>query len=141
MTNYTHNIIMLTSRCFTCFRSPSTHKMSPLCRKIFLNFMPKLMCMRRTHYSLPDYDDTTPSQGYTNEIEVRYVRHKFLRIQLSLLDYIEHYTHKSKYLLVTIFTYSTVIASPMTSRMTIKLTDKMETLTILDPMFHNLVNN
>lgn len=77
MTNYTHNIIMLTSRCFTCFRSPSTHKMSPLCRKIFLNFMPKLMCMRRTHYSLPDYDDTTPSQGYTNEIEVRYVRHKF----------------------------------------------------------------
>ncbi|XP_037030656.1 acetylcholine receptor subunit beta-like 2 isoform X2 [Bradysia coprophila] len=53
------------------FRSPSTHKMSPLCRKIFLHFMPKLMCMRRTHYSLPDYDDTTPSQGYTNEIEVR----------------------------------------------------------------------
>lgn len=36
--------------------------------------MPKLMCMRRTHYSLPDYDDTTPSQGYTNEIEVRYVQ-------------------------------------------------------------------
>lgn len=29
------------------------------------------MRMRRTHYTLPDYDDTTPSQGYTNEIEVR----------------------------------------------------------------------
>lgn len=63
---YTHPV-------FTIFRSPSTHKMSPLCRKIFLHFMPKLMCMRRTHYSLPDYDDTAPSQGYTNEIEVRYV--------------------------------------------------------------------
>lgn len=46
--------------------------MSPWCRKVFLHFMPKLLCMRRTHYSLPDYDDTTPSQGYTNEIEVRY---------------------------------------------------------------------
>lgn len=71
----THNIILFTSHpgYSPYFRSPSTHKMSPLCRKIFLHFMPKLMCMRRTHYSLPDYDDTTPSQGYTNEIEVRYV--------------------------------------------------------------------
>ncbi|KAG4065190.1 hypothetical protein HA402_007587 [Bradysia odoriphaga] len=47
------------------FRSPSTHKMSPLCRKIFLHFMPKLMCMRRTHYSLPDYDDTMPNSENT----------------------------------------------------------------------------
>uniref|UniRef100_A0A1A9V640 Neurotransmitter-gated ion-channel ligand-binding domain-containing protein n=1 Tax=Glossina austeni TaxID=7395 RepID=A0A1A9V640_GLOAU len=53
------------------FRSPSTHKMSPLVRKLFLHFMPKLMMMRRTKYSLPDYDDTTPSNGYTNEIDVR----------------------------------------------------------------------
>ncbi len=62
---------------FSIFRSPSTHKMSPLCRKIFLHYMPKFMHMRRTHYSLPDYDDTTPSQGYTNEIEVRYVDDRF----------------------------------------------------------------
>lgn len=53
------------------FRSPSTHNMSPLCRKLFLHFMAKLMCMRRTHYSLPDYDDNAPCHGYTNEIDVR----------------------------------------------------------------------
>jgi len=53
------------------FRSPSTHNMSPLVRKLFLHFMPKLMMMRRTQYTLPDYDDSTPSNGYTNEIDVR----------------------------------------------------------------------
>ena len=26
--------------------------------------------MRRTQYTLPDYDDTTPSNAYTNEIDV-----------------------------------------------------------------------
>lgn len=53
------------------YRSPSTHNMSPLVRKLFLHFMPKLMMMRRTQYTLPDYDDSTPSNGYTNEIDVR----------------------------------------------------------------------
>ncbi|XP_037942792.1 acetylcholine receptor subunit beta-like 2 [Teleopsis dalmanni] len=53
------------------FRSPSTHKMSPLFRKLFLHFMPKVLMMRRTQYTLPDYDDSTPSNGYTNEIDVR----------------------------------------------------------------------
>lgn len=58
------------------FRSPSTHRMSPLLRKLFLDYMAKLMCMRRTHYSLPDYDDNAPCQGiggggYANELDVR----------------------------------------------------------------------
>lgn len=53
------------------FRSPSTHNMSPAVRKLFLKIMPKLMMMRRTQYTLPDYDDSTPSNGYTNEIDVR----------------------------------------------------------------------
>ncbi|XP_055389268.1 acetylcholine receptor subunit beta-like 2 [Condylostylus longicornis] len=53
------------------FRSTSTHEMSPLVKKIFLQFMPKVMMMRRTQYTLPDYDDSTPSNGYTNEIDVR----------------------------------------------------------------------
>lgn len=53
------------------FRSPSTHNMSPICRRLFLHFMPKLMMMRRTQYTLPDYDDNAPSNGYTNEIDVR----------------------------------------------------------------------
>lgn len=47
--------------------------MSPIIRKLFLQFMPKLLMMRRTQYILPDYDDTTPSNGYINEIDVRYV--------------------------------------------------------------------
>lgn len=29
------------------------------------------MCMRRTHYSLPDYDDNAPAHGYANEIDAR----------------------------------------------------------------------
>ncbi|XP_018335066.1 acetylcholine receptor subunit beta-like 2 [Agrilus planipennis] len=47
------------------FRSPSTHKMSPLFRKIFLEFMPKMLIMRRTKYSIPEYDDTLPPRGFT----------------------------------------------------------------------------
>ncbi|XP_050292921.1 acetylcholine receptor subunit beta-like 2 [Anthonomus grandis grandis] len=47
------------------FRSPSTHKMSPLFRKIFLNFMPKILIMRRTTYTIPEYDDNAPPRGYT----------------------------------------------------------------------------
>lgn len=53
------------------FRSPSTHKMSPLVRKIFLQFMPKLLIMRRTTYTLPEYDDNLPPRGYTNEMELQ----------------------------------------------------------------------
>ncbi|XP_050499093.1 acetylcholine receptor subunit beta-like 2 [Diabrotica virgifera virgifera] len=53
------------------FRSPSTHKMSPVFRKVFLHFMPKLLIMRRTTYSLPEYDDNQPPRGYTNEIDLQ----------------------------------------------------------------------
>ncbi|XP_074038713.1 acetylcholine receptor subunit beta-like 2 isoform X1 [Leptinotarsa decemlineata] len=53
------------------FRSPSTHKMSPIFRKIFLHFMPKLLIMRRTKYSLPEYDDSQPPRGYTNDMEIQ----------------------------------------------------------------------
>ncbi|XP_068622460.1 acetylcholine receptor subunit beta-like 2 isoform X1 [Battus philenor] len=52
------------------FRSPSTHTMSPWMKKLFLQLMPKLLMMRRTKYSLPDYDDTFVSNGYTNELEM-----------------------------------------------------------------------
>lgn len=53
------------------FRSPSTHNMSIAVRRIFLDFLPKVMMMRRTEYILPDYDDNAPCHGYTNEIDVR----------------------------------------------------------------------
>ncbi|NP_001107771.1 nicotinic acetylcholine receptor alpha 11 subunit precursor [Tribolium castaneum] len=53
------------------FRSPSTHKMSPIVRKIFLQFMPKLLIMRRTTYTLPEYDDSLPPRGYSGEIEMQ----------------------------------------------------------------------
>ncbi|XP_063383370.1 acetylcholine receptor subunit beta-like 2 isoform X2 [Cydia fagiglandana] len=52
------------------FRSPSTHTMSPWMKKLFLQLMPKLLMMRRTKYSLPEYDDTFVSNGYTNELEM-----------------------------------------------------------------------
>lgn len=45
--------------------------MSPFVRKLFLGFMPKIMMMKRTKIAVPDYDDTTPSNAYTNEIDVR----------------------------------------------------------------------
>ncbi|KAF7266914.1 hypothetical protein GWI33_019841 [Rhynchophorus ferrugineus] len=48
------------------FRSPSTHKMSPLFRKIFLHIMPKMLIMRRTTYTIPEYDDSQPPRGYPN---------------------------------------------------------------------------
>nr|CAH7764757.1 unnamed protein product [Callosobruchus chinensis] len=53
------------------FRSPSTHKMSPLFRKIFLQFMPKLLIMRRTTYTLPEYDDNQPPRSYSNDMDVQ----------------------------------------------------------------------
>lgn len=45
--------------------------MSPLFRKVFLQFMPKLLIMRRTKYNLPEYDDTQPPRGYTSEMEMQ----------------------------------------------------------------------
>lgn len=45
--------------------------MSPAVRRVFLEWLPKMMMMRRTEYLLPDYDDTAPCHGYTNEIDVR----------------------------------------------------------------------
>ncbi|XP_031618708.1 acetylcholine receptor subunit beta-like 2 [Contarinia nasturtii] len=53
------------------FRSPSTHNMSPFVRKFFLEFLPKVMMMRRTKYIMPDYDDNAPFHGYINEMDVR----------------------------------------------------------------------
>lgn len=53
------------------FRSPSTHKMSPCMRKVFLQWMPKLLIMRRTTYSVPEYDDNQPPRGYTSEMEIQ----------------------------------------------------------------------
>ncbi|CAM6032107.1 unnamed protein product, partial [Sphagnum compactum] len=54
------------------FRSTSTHNMSPIVRKIFLGCMPRLLMMRRTHYSLPDYDDLAPPRSsYHNQLEAR----------------------------------------------------------------------
>ncbi|ENN74447.1 hypothetical protein YQE_08965, partial [Dendroctonus ponderosae] len=51
--------------------SPSTHKMSSTFRKIFLQFMPKILIMRRTTYSIPEYDDRQPPRGYlTAEVEL-----------------------------------------------------------------------
>lgn len=53
------------------YRSPSTHNMSPWVRQVFLNWMPRLLMMRRTPYSTPEYDDTYMDNGYTNEIDFR----------------------------------------------------------------------
>lgn len=47
--------------------------MSPWVRKIFLQFMPKLLIMRRTTYALPEYDDTVPPRGY-NEIDMQLIK-------------------------------------------------------------------
>jgi len=50
------------------FRSPATHKMSPWVRNTFLVVLPKLLLMRRPHYS-PRYTvefDDTPKQPETN---------------------------------------------------------------------------
>jgi len=52
-------------------RSPSTHNMSPWVRQVFLNWMPRVLMMRRTPYSTPEYDDAYMNSGYTNEIDYR----------------------------------------------------------------------
>lgn len=51
------------------FRSPSTHKMSPWVKKVFLQLMPKILIMRRTKYALPEYDDNQPPRGYGNDYD------------------------------------------------------------------------
>lgn len=33
--------------------------------------MPKILIMRRTTYSMPEYDDNQPPRGYTNEMEMQ----------------------------------------------------------------------
>ncbi|EZA60916.1 Acetylcholine receptor subunit beta-like protein [Ooceraea biroi] len=53
------------------FRSPSTHNMSPWVRQVFLNWMPRVLMMRRTPYSTPEYDDTYMNSAYINEIDYR----------------------------------------------------------------------
>uniref|UniRef100_A0A8D8G2Y5 Acetylcholine receptor subunit beta-like 2 n=1 Tax=Culex pipiens TaxID=7175 RepID=A0A8D8G2Y5_CULPI len=52
------------------YRSTSTHKMSWLVKRLFLEIMPKILMMRRAKYTLPDYDDSMQSNVYTNEIEM-----------------------------------------------------------------------
>ncbi|CAO1423836.1 unnamed protein product [Diamesa hyperborea] len=44
------------------FRSSSTHTMSPMVKRIFLGFMPRVLMMRRTKYTLPEYDDEIHAQ-------------------------------------------------------------------------------
>ncbi|KAJ8673122.1 hypothetical protein QAD02_004384 [Eretmocerus hayati] len=51
------------------FRCPSTHNMSPWVRSVFLHWMPRLLMMRRTPYSQPEFDDTYLDSGYTNEMD------------------------------------------------------------------------
>lgn len=41
--------------------------MSPLMKRLFLGFMPRILMMRRTKYTLPEYDDSI----HTNEIDIR----------------------------------------------------------------------
>ncbi|XP_046678228.1 acetylcholine receptor subunit beta-like 2 isoform X2 [Homalodisca vitripennis] len=50
------------------FRSPSTHKMSPWVKKVFLHVMPRILMMRRPPYSLRDnYDESFYDGGYIND--------------------------------------------------------------------------
>ena len=56
---------------FILFSSPSTHKMSPWVRTVFISFMPKLMFMQRSPVDMPDFANYPEYNGYTNEIDVR----------------------------------------------------------------------
>nr|CAD7464034.1 unnamed protein product [Timema tahoe] len=55
------------------FRSPSTHKMSPWVKRVFLHFMPRVLMMRRPPYSLRyNFEDTNFTEnGYSNELDFR----------------------------------------------------------------------
>ncbi|XP_045599542.1 acetylcholine receptor subunit beta-like 2 [Procambarus clarkii] len=46
------------------FRSPSTHKMSPWVRRVFINVMPRLLLMRRPQYDPRDRHDKLSDQEY-----------------------------------------------------------------------------
>ncbi|KOB77380.1 Nicotinic acetylcholine receptor subunit alpha 8 variant 2 [Operophtera brumata] len=50
--------------------------LSVLVTVCIVNLMPKILMMRRTKYSLPDYDDTFVSNGYTNELEMSASAHQ-----------------------------------------------------------------
>ncbi|KAK9880272.1 hypothetical protein WA026_010145 [Henosepilachna vigintioctopunctata] len=73
------------------FRSPSTHKLGKWMKKIFLIWMPKLLIMRRTTYSLPEYDDSLPPRNYMSEIDMQSnARNKEFRVSSS-----REHTHAS----------------------------------------------
>ncbi|XP_075227356.1 nicotinic acetylcholine receptor beta2 [Lycorma delicatula] len=50
------------------FRSPSTHRMSPWVKKVFLHLMPRMLMMRRPPYSPREiYEENISDAGYVNE--------------------------------------------------------------------------
>ncbi|KAL1117523.1 hypothetical protein AAG570_003839, partial [Ranatra chinensis] len=51
------------------FRSPSTHRMSPWVKKVFLDLMPRMLFMRRPPYS--PREDSYPEAGYINDGDFR----------------------------------------------------------------------
>ena len=56
----------------TKFRSPSTHKMSPWVKTVFLHFMPRLLMMRRPPYSPNDlYLENLSDASYVNDGDFR----------------------------------------------------------------------
>jgi nicotinic acetylcholine receptor len=53
-------------------RSPSTHKMSPWVKKVFLDVMPRMLMMRRPPYSPREtYDETYLESAYINDGDFR----------------------------------------------------------------------
>jgi len=56
---------------FSCFRSPSTHRMSPWVKRVFLDMVPRILMMRRPPYSLRhDGFLDGADNGYSNEMEM-----------------------------------------------------------------------
>lgn len=56
------------------FRSPSTHKMSPWVKTVFLVYMPRMLMMRRPPYSPGEtFDEGYPEGGYLNDNDFRFV--------------------------------------------------------------------
>ncbi|XP_014287843.1 acetylcholine receptor subunit beta-like 2 [Halyomorpha halys] len=54
------------------FRSPSTHKMSPWVKTVFLVYMPRMLMMRRPPYSPGEtFDEGYPEGGYLNDNDFR----------------------------------------------------------------------
>nr|AAQ75742.2 nicotinic acetylcholine receptor beta 2 subunit [Nilaparvata lugens]AAQ75743.2 nicotinic acetylcholine receptor beta 2 subunit variant 1 [Nilaparvata lugens] len=50
------------------FRSPRTHNMARIVRHLFLHFIPKLMLMKRTQKTLPDYEDSHPLKHTSSDL-------------------------------------------------------------------------